>query len=123
MMGSMGSVGSAPRAAASDEISILGALARLVDPQVGPEISRIAASMPREDVRRAIEGLHECLALVSALTPLEPAVAEAIEDLQRRNPSDRPSSQDGPSWPRSNSMFSSACVPGCRVRGQARAPE
>jgi hypothetical protein len=80
----MGSVGAAPRAAASDEMSVLRALARLLDPDAGPDIARLAASMPREDVRHAIEGLHECLALISALTPIEPAVAEAIEDLRRR---------------------------------------
>ena len=65
-------------------MSVLHALARLLDPDAGPEIARIAASLPREDVRHAIEGLHECIALITALTPIKAAVASAIEDLQRR---------------------------------------
>ena len=35
-------------------------------------------------MRRALEGLHECIGLITALTPLEAAVATAIEDLQQR---------------------------------------
>ena len=35
-------------------------------------------------LRRALEGLHECIGLITALTPLEAAVAEAIEDLRGR---------------------------------------
>ena len=35
-------------------------------------------------MRRALEGLHECIGLITALTPLEAAVAEAIEDLRGR---------------------------------------
>lgn len=84
MMGMMGSVGSAPKAVSSDELSVLRALARLLDPEAGPDIARLAASLGREDVRRAIEGLHECIGLITALTPIEAAVAEAIEDLERR---------------------------------------
>ena len=68
MMGRM--MGSAP-SAASSEMSVLRALARLLDPDAGPEIARIAASLPREDVRHAIEGLHECIALITALTRLK----------------------------------------------------
>jgi hypothetical protein len=70
--------------ATTSELSTLRALARLMDPQASPEIARIAASLGREDVRRALEGLHECIGLITALTPLEVAVAEAIEDRQRR---------------------------------------
>jgi hypothetical protein len=55
-----------------------------MDPEAGPEIERLAASLGREDVRRALEGLHECIGLITALTPLEAAVAEAIEDLRGR---------------------------------------
>jgi len=50
-------------------IACFARLARLLDPEAGPEIARIAASMPREDVRRAVEGLHECIALVTAIPP------------------------------------------------------
>jgi hypothetical protein len=71
MMGMMGSVSSTPKAAAtSDQLSVLRALARLLDPKAGPEIARIAASMPREDVARAIEGLKEMVDTLVALTPL-----------------------------------------------------
>jgi hypothetical protein len=85
MMGIMGTVSSAPKAAVtSDRLSVLRALARLLDPGVDPEIVRIAASMPREDVTRAIEGLKEMVDTLVALTPLKTAVAAAIEDLQRR---------------------------------------
>ena len=84
MMG-MGMIGSrAPSALPPDQLSTLRALARLLDPDAGPEIERIAASLGREDVRRALEGLHECIGLITALTPLEAAVATAIEDLQQR---------------------------------------
>ena len=84
MMG-MGMIGSrAPSALPPDQLSTLRALACLLDPDAGPEIERIAASLGREDVRRALEGLHECIGLITALTPLEAAVAEAIEDLRGR---------------------------------------
>ena len=75
---------SAAPSATSSELSTLRALARLMDPEAGPEIERLAASLGREDVRRALEGLHECIGLITALTPLEAAVAEAIEDLRGR---------------------------------------
>jgi hypothetical protein len=65
-------------------LSVLRALAGLLDPEAGPEIERLAASIPREDVRRAIEGLKEMIDTLVAMTPLEAAVAAAIEDLQRR---------------------------------------
>jgi hypothetical protein len=82
MMGRM--MASAAPSATSSELSTLRALARLMDPEAGPEIERLAASLGREDVRRALEGLHECIGLITALTPLEAAVAEAIEDLRGR---------------------------------------
>ena len=82
MMGRM--MASAAPSAISSELSTLRALARLMDPEAGPEIERLAASLGREDVRRALEGLHECIGLITALTPLEAAVAEAIEDLRGR---------------------------------------
>ena len=82
MMGRM--MASAAPSATSSELSTLRALARLMDPEAGPEIERLAASLGREDVRRALEGLHECIGLITALTPLEAAVATAIEDLQQR---------------------------------------
>jgi hypothetical protein len=82
MMGRM--MGSAAPSVVSDELSVLRALARLLDPKAGPEIARIAANLPREDVRRAIDGLHEAIDLIVALTPIEAAVAAAIEDLQHR---------------------------------------
>jgi hypothetical protein len=65
-------------------MSILRALARLLDPEAGPEIERLAENLPREDVRRAILGLRELLDLIVSLTPVEAAVAAAIEDLQHR---------------------------------------
>ena len=82
MMGRM--MASAAPSATTSELSTLRALARLMDPEAGPEIERLAASLGREDVRRALEGLHECIGLITALTPLEAAVAEAIEDLRGR---------------------------------------
>ena len=82
MMGRM--MASAAPSATSSELSTLRALARLMDPEAGSEIARLAASLGREDVRRALEGLHECIGLITALTPLEAAVAEAIEDLRGR---------------------------------------
>jgi hypothetical protein len=72
-----------PSAPAS-EMSILRALARLLDPEAGPEIERLAENLPREDVRRAILALRELLDLITALTPIEPAIAQAIENLQQR---------------------------------------
>jgi hypothetical protein len=36
-----------------------------MDPEAGPEIARIAASLGREDMRRALEGLHECIGLIT----------------------------------------------------------
>jgi hypothetical protein len=77
-------MGSAPSVAASDQLSLLRALARLLDPDAAPEIARLAASLPRQDVARALEGLHETIALITSLTPIEAAVTAAIEDLERR---------------------------------------
>jgi hypothetical protein len=82
MMGRM--MASAVPSAMTSELSTLRALARLMDPEAGPEIAPIAASLGREDMRRALEDLHECIGLITALTPLEAAVAAAIEDLQSR---------------------------------------
>jgi hypothetical protein len=59
-------------------------LAVLLDPDAAPEIARLAASLPRQDVARALEGLHETIALITSLTPIEAAVSAAIEDLERR---------------------------------------
>lgn len=75
-------MGSAPSAAA--EMSVLRALARLLDPESDKEIARLAAEMPREDVRRAIEGLHELITWIRELVPLEASIGKAIEDLQTR---------------------------------------
>ena len=82
MMGMM--MGSVPSAVTSDQMSLLRALARLLDPEAVPELARLAASLPREDVARALEGLHETIALITSLTPIESAAAAAIEDLQER---------------------------------------
>jgi hypothetical protein len=82
MMGRM--MGSAAPSVVSDELSVLRALARLLDPEAGPEIERLAASIPREDVRRAIEGLKEMIDTLVAMTPIEAAIADAIEDLKHR---------------------------------------
>jgi hypothetical protein len=49
----MGMMGSAPSVATPDQISLLRALARLLDPDAAPEIARLAASLPRQDVARA----------------------------------------------------------------------
>jgi hypothetical protein len=84
MMGGPRMMGSAPSAATSDQLSILRALARLLDPESGPQIERLAASLPREDVARALTGLHELLATITALSPIEGAIAEAIADLEER---------------------------------------
>jgi hypothetical protein len=75
-------MGAAPSAAAA-EMSVLRALARLLDPESDKEIARLAAEMPREDVRRAIEGLHELICWIRELTPLEDTITRAIEDLQQ----------------------------------------
>jgi hypothetical protein len=77
-------MGSAPSAVSSDQMSLLRALARLLDPDAAPEIARLAASLPREDVARALTGLHELLATITALSPVESAIAEAIKDLEER---------------------------------------
>jgi hypothetical protein len=77
-------MGSAPSAVPPDQLSVLRALARLLDPGAGPEIERIVATLGRDDVRRALEGLHECIGLITALTPLAPAVERAIADLEQR---------------------------------------
>jgi hypothetical protein len=82
MMGMMGS--GPPSAVTSDQLSILRSLAVLVDPAAAPQIARLAASLPREDVARALTGLHELLATITALSPIESAIAEAITDLEER---------------------------------------
>jgi hypothetical protein len=80
-----GMIGSrAPSALPPDQLSTLRALARLLDPDAGPEIERIGASLPREDVAQALLGLKELIDTLTAMTPLEAAVAAAIEDLQQR---------------------------------------
>jgi len=81
MMGRM--MGSAS-SAASSEMSVLRALARLLDSEAGPEIERLAETLPREDVRQAVLGLRELLDLVVSLTPIEQSVQVAIADLQQR---------------------------------------
>lgn len=82
MMGMMGSA--APPSPATSEMSVLRALARLLDPEAGPEITKIAESLPREDVKTAILGLRELLEWITALTPVQPVIAAAAEDLARR---------------------------------------
>ena len=83
MMGRM--MGSpAPSAVPADELSMLRALARLLDPEAHSEIERLAASMPRRDVGQAVKGIAELFALITSLTPIEEAVVEAIRDLERR---------------------------------------
>ena len=80
----MGMMGSAPSDVPADQMSLLRSLARLFDPAAGPELAQLAASLPREDVARALEGLHEMIGLITSLTPIEAAVTAAIEDLERR---------------------------------------
>jgi hypothetical protein len=77
-------MGSTVPTALGSELSVLRALARLLDPEADEEIERIAANLPGEDVRHAVEELAEMMPLIRALTPIEAAVADAIEDLQRR---------------------------------------
>jgi hypothetical protein len=76
-------MGSAP-SVVSGEMSVLRSLARLLDPEAGPEITKIAESLPREDVKTAILGLRELLEWITALTPVQPVIAAAVEDLQHR---------------------------------------
>jgi hypothetical protein len=54
-MMSMGTMGSAPPSAAPSELSILRALARLLDPDADEAIAAVAAAQPRDDVRRAVD--------------------------------------------------------------------
>ena len=82
MMGMM--MGSVAPTAATDQLSLLRSLARLLDPHSAPELARLAASLPRQDVAHAVEGLIELITMVRELTPIEKAVAAAIEDLERR---------------------------------------
>jgi hypothetical protein len=80
----MGMMGSIPPSAAASEMSVLRALARLLDPEAGPEIERIAESLPREDVKTAVLGLRELLDVIVSLTPVEATITAAVEDLQHR---------------------------------------
>jgi hypothetical protein len=80
----MGRMMGSPAPSAAAEMSVLRALARLLDPESDKEIARLAAEMPREDVRRALEGLHELISWIRELVPLEDSIAKAIQDLQRR---------------------------------------
>jgi hypothetical protein len=77
-------MGATPTPSPSGEMSVLRALARLLDPEAGPEIERLAETLPREDVRQAVLGLRELLDLVVSLTPIEQSVQVAIADLQQR---------------------------------------
>jgi hypothetical protein len=77
-------MGSPAPTSASSEMSVLRALARLLDPEAGPEITKIAESLRREDVKIAILGLRELLEWITALTPVQPVIAAAAEDLQQR---------------------------------------
>jgi hypothetical protein len=43
----------------------------------------LAAELPREHVRRALEGLHELISVVREMSPIEAAIA----DLERREAS------------------------------------
>ena len=79
MMGRM-MVSAAPSAMTS-ELSTLRALGAADGSRSGPGDRPDRWSLGREDMRRALEGLAECIALITALTPLEAAVAAAIEDL------------------------------------------
>jgi hypothetical protein len=80
-MMSMGTMGSAPPSAAPSELSILRALARLLDPEADEAIAAVAAAQPRDDVRRAVEGMAQLVDLIRSMTPIEAAVAAAIEDI------------------------------------------
>jgi hypothetical protein len=80
----IGPMGAPAPSAATSEMSVLRALARLLDPEAGPYFERIAESLPREDVKTAILGLRELLEWITALTPIEPVIAAAVEDLQHR---------------------------------------
>ena len=84
MLGQMMGAGRAPSALPKDQLTVLYALMTLLDPENGDEIEQIAASLPRDDVAHAILGLKELIDTLVALTPLEAAVAAAIEDLQQR---------------------------------------
>jgi hypothetical protein len=83
-MMSIGTMGSAPPSAAPSELSILRALARLLDPEADEAIAAVAAAQPRDDVRRAVEGMAQLFDLIRSMTPIEAAVAAAIADLQHR---------------------------------------
>ena len=84
MLGHMMGVGRAPSALPKDQLTVLYALMTLLDPANGDEIERIAASLPRDDVAQAILGLKELIDTLVAMTPLQAAVAAAIEELQQR---------------------------------------
>jgi hypothetical protein len=74
----MGMMGSTVPTALGSELSVLRAVARLLDPESDREIARLAANLPREDVKRAIEGLAELIQLIREMTPLEASVAAAM---------------------------------------------
>jgi hypothetical protein len=84
MLGHMMGAGRAPSALPKDQLTVLYALMTLLDPANGDEIERIAASLPRDDVAQAILGLKELIDTLVAMTPLQAAVAAAIEELQQR---------------------------------------
>jgi hypothetical protein len=77
-------MGSVPSSVPPDEMSVIRGLARLMDPEVGSEIKRIAAGLGRADVQHAHETLQQIFGLITSLTPIETAVQQQIEDLKTR---------------------------------------
>jgi hypothetical protein len=68
----------------ASEVSILKALAVLLDPDAGPKIETLAGSLSRTDVGEALLGLRQLLDMISALTPVQPVIEQALEDLRAR---------------------------------------
>jgi hypothetical protein len=75
-------MGSAPSTVPADQLAVLRGLARLLDP--GADVEQITASLPRPDVRQAVETMIELFDLITSLQPIEPTIATAIADLQGR---------------------------------------